>query len=283
MLVVIVGFPVGSGWKSTGTKVGIPAGVAAVVAAVLTWASVPAGEAAVPVPAGEAAVPVPVPVPVPEQAVGVDVDVDESVDVDVDESVDVDVDESVDVDVDVTELPTKAVAPSKRRRRAKDLAPLVVPALVEENVDAPEEAHPDLGRLSRDSVPVVAPKPKVEPEPKPKSESEPQPDSPRIQLARPHRPTPETPDTSGQLDPAELSLLQSARQALDAGNPRRALSRIREHARRFGDSALAPERDATAAEAHCALGHERSARPFLRRLERAGQGRLAKTIRERCD
>lgn len=87
---------------------------------------------------------------------------------------------------------------------------------------------------------------------------------------------------NGQLDPAELALLQQARAALDGHAPRRALASLRDHARRFRNSPLSPERDATFAEAHCALGHDKAARPYLRRLQRSGHDRLARQITERC-
>ena len=88
--------------------------------------------------------------------------------------------------------------------------------------------------------------------------------------------------TRGLLRNEEITLLRSARAAIDAGKPRKALAQLREHARRFRTSPLATERDASAAEAYCATGRSRAAAPHIRRLQRAGRDALARAILLRC-
>ena len=305
MWLVIVGTPIGAvpgsgtAWKAVGTKVGIPVAVAAIVTVVTVLLLGSAGKgpttdnspptsseptASVVEPAAVLAV-VPTSVParvpdlVPESASGTET-------VSVSEPESEAETETVTVTVTVSETgSTAAVTRTTQSKPRTDPIPIPPPEPAPSTVADPADPSPAPTPQPIDADPP-APTPETTPKPTARTTSttrdEPA-ESNRIQLARPNRGNPETPDVSGQLDPAELTLLQAARQALDAGSPRRALAKIREHARRFGDSSLAPERNATAAEAHCALGHERKARPYLRRLERSGHTRLAKSIRERCD
>lgn len=89
--------------------------------------------------------------------------------------------------------------------------------------------------------------------PSPSAPSEPEPESPKLET----RPLagPPTNDLA-----AELALMRAAKQSLDQGNPQQALQQVREHARRFPDGTLQPERRATEVRALCALGRHDAAK-----------------------
>ncbi|MEM6993827.1 MAG: hypothetical protein AAF721_25155 [Myxococcota bacterium] len=199
-----------------------------------------------------------------------------------------------------------AVHPEAARRRPTlRRAPAAAPAENEATPSGVPEAHPGEAGTeasppsSHDPTDIDAPPPvptaphrdrvagappvaKTSPEP-----TIPEPDGPRDAEGKRARRVPKSEhadpqDETDLLTAKEITLLAAARRALVAGEPRRARATLREHARKFRASALAPERDASMAEAHCAAGHPRAARPHLQRLERAGQARLAKQIRARC-
>jgi hypothetical protein len=65
---------------------------------------------------------------------------------------------------------------------------------------------------------------------------------------------------------SELALLQSARDALRDGNPERSLRALDEHARRFPEGKLAPERDRSRVTALCAVGRTQDADALARAL-----------------
>jgi hypothetical protein len=71
----------------------------------------------------------------------------------------------------------------------------------------------------------------------------------------------------------EAQLLQAARGALARREPDRALARIREHARRFADGVLAPERRVLEIRAWCQLGEPEEAR----RVAEASVGELPRS------
>ena len=86
-------------------------------------------------------------------------------------------------------------------------------------------------------------------------------------LAPPRAPTRPRVDAVDVVAPAkappvteEAQLLQAARGALARREPDRALARIREHARRFADGVLAPERRVLEIRAWCQLGEPEEAR-----------------------
>lgn len=92
--------------------------------------------------------------------------------------------------------------------------------------------------------PEVAPTPPIEPTPPPAT--------PRARVSRPRPPAPD--DLQ-----AELSALADARAALKEGRPEQALTRLREHADRFGSGAFALDREVLRIDALCAAGREQSA------------------------
>ncbi len=130
------------------------------------------------------------------------------------------------------------------------------PAVAE--ADAPDEPdEPDVPiQSSPGSVqpPDDAVNPEIVPEP---AAAEPAP--PPKQTRRPVQKEKLAPVAVDSLA-AELELMRSARTALRAGDPRRALSLVREHGRRYPDSSFAEERSSTEVMALCALGDKKSAR-----------------------
>jgi hypothetical protein len=83
--------------------------------------------------------------------------------------------------------------------------------------------------------------------------------------SRPRAPTEETERVAPPMPKAppiteEAQLLQAARGALARREPDRALARVREHARRFADGALAPERRVLEIRAWCQLEEPEEAR-----------------------
>ncbi len=90
-----------------------------------------------------------------------------------------------------------------------------------------------------------------------------EPSRPRLAPARapiPSRPPDSAPPPKAPPLAEEAQLLQAARGALARREPDRALARIREHARRFADGALAPERHVLEIRAWCQLGEGEEAR-----------------------
>ncbi len=86
-------------------------------------------------------------------------------------------------------------------------------------------------------------------------------------LARKHEVTaPKLADVSVA---AEVALLERASGALRAGDPKRALAAVSEHARRFPNGALAEERDTERIVALCALGRRDEAATATQRFDRA--------------
>lgn len=81
----------------------------------------------------------------------------------------------------------------------------------------------------------------------------------------------------------EVALLQSAHQALHAGDPTRALAVLDEHAAKHPSGALGQERAALRIDALCRLGRADEARAEARRfLERAPDSLLAERVRNAC-
>jgi hypothetical protein len=81
----------------------------------------------------------------------------------------------------------------------------------------------------------------------------------------------------------ESQLLSSAQRALASGDPERALSMLADHAARFPDGALAPERDAARVLALCASGNRVQARALADQfLARHSASPLAQRVRAAC-
>ena len=117
-------------------------------------------------------------------------------------------------------------------------------------------------------IPTPAPAPAPEPEPSistPASDPIPTPASAeheassptRAPIPRPRRPK-RAPGISDDRTPpsieVEVELLQSVKRALASNRPERALALLRDHAERFADGMLTPERDLLEVRALCAVG-----------------------------
>jgi len=98
--------------------------------------------------------------------------------------------------------------------------------------------------------------------------------NPPAELPRSERPRAPAPSASTAGGLAEESaLLEQARRALGSA-PSAALSRVREHARRFPDGQLAAERSLIEVEALYRMGHRAEARALAERLLSQGGGDL---------
>jgi hypothetical protein len=115
------------------------------------------------------------------------------------------------------------------------------PTPVAELPSAPEVALPE--------VDEPEPPPTVEPRPRSGPRSRPKP-APQPGLAQ------------------EVALVEQARRALESGDVSRALSLTREHARRFSDGELVPDRLNLEAAALCESGRVEQGRALLERLRR---------------
>jgi hypothetical protein len=122
-------------------------------------------------------------------------------------------------------------------------------------VQAPDGAEPRPHRalVSPPARPQATPAPLVE---TPTSPAEPVLQRPAAAAANPHATPRRDADATPPQDPTdalaeETRLVAEARRALSSSDPATALEPLREHARRFPQGALAEERDAYAAIAHC--------------------------------
>ncbi len=171
------------------------------------------------------------------------------------------------------------------RTRSRETTPtssVATPARPRASVDA----SPTPGTAPDDDVsaPVVVAAP-VPPTPTP-----PPPGDGRHARARAVRPgaSPASPVTSpSAAEPdrliREVALIDAARTALDGGDPRAALERLRRHAREFADGQLVVEREAYQAIAQCEATTPSAGQPAARRfLSRHPHATLATRVREAC-
>lgn len=91
-----------------------------------------------------------------------------------------------------------------------------------------------------------------------------------------------TPEPLPSLGP-EMELMRAARTAIGAGQGRRALELLAEHATRFPRGSFAKEREVSRVTAHCALGeHQRAVEVAQRFLKTHPNGVLADRVRNSC-
>lgn len=95
-------------------------------------------------------------------------------------------------------------------------------------------------------------------------------------------PTQRRPAFAAQPLEAELRWLSEAQTALQHQQPTRALALVEQHAFRYPDGALAPERRAVQALALCALGRKSAAQTVLASAEAQGSVSLFARVRRRC-
>jgi hypothetical protein len=125
-------------------------------------------------------------------------------------------------------------------------------------------------------VPAINSAPLLEPSAQPERETA------SVSRARAKREAPSFTPSARDLD-AEIELLHSARQSLQAGQWSGALDKLNEHARRFPKGILASERQASVAIALCRSGDVSAGKTrALRYLSRNPKSPLADRVRASC-
>ncbi|MEM6996861.1 MAG: sigma factor-like helix-turn-helix DNA-binding protein [Myxococcota bacterium] len=194
-------------------------------------------------------------------------------------------------DAEPTPAPERSPEPvSKRTAPEPDaLEPdALEPDALEPDALEPDAPEPDAPRRAADPTPA---KRSTAPRPSPPRPTAVAPEKTRAPTTasdegRAHRrraaTVPSEPEPADRLELQELRLLTAAQRDLDAARPRRALTKLRAHARRYPQSSLTAEREASIARAHCLSGRPAAARPALLRLRRLGRASLATTIENDC-